>query len=296
MAARPGAGARAPLWGRRAHDCPGSASSSCGGPVPGPGGGSVYGLSGRRAPLGRGCGDGATGRGQPVEPALQPGTRCPQQTAAPSWRGPGSLVQREPRLSPHARPTCGHVQCRASAHRGSRLTGKTACVARGDGAVVSRATVVGGGRDRGGPGSRRLRGSVWPEACGGRGRGCLRALGRPAGASLQPPASVAPPRCAFNPLLGQLVEFLKKHESKGPLSCDTILKIFYQVCRAVQHMHRQKPPIIHRDLKVPPPGGRAPRAPRGPGALPVREAAAASTLEPLTSLCSSSPEPGGRFR
>uniref|UniRef100_A0A8B9YDL0 Cyclin-G-associated kinase n=1 Tax=Bos mutus grunniens TaxID=30521 RepID=A0A8B9YDL0_BOSMU len=49
---------------------------------------------------------------------------------------------------------------------------------------------------------------------------------------------------------GQLVEFLKKVESKGPLSCDTVLKIFYQTCRAVQHMHRQKPPIIHRDLKV----------------------------------------------
>ncbi|XP_062963648.1 cyclin-G-associated kinase isoform X2 [Cynocephalus volans] len=49
---------------------------------------------------------------------------------------------------------------------------------------------------------------------------------------------------------GQLVEFLKRIESKGPLSCDTVLKIFYQACRAVQHMHRQKPPIIHRDLKV----------------------------------------------
>uniref|UniRef100_A0A2I3GST1 Cyclin G associated kinase n=1 Tax=Nomascus leucogenys TaxID=61853 RepID=A0A2I3GST1_NOMLE len=49
---------------------------------------------------------------------------------------------------------------------------------------------------------------------------------------------------------GQLVEFLKKMESRGPLSCDTVLKIFYQTCRAVQHMHRQKPPIIHRDLKV----------------------------------------------
>ncbi|XP_034528140.1 LOW QUALITY PROTEIN: cyclin-G-associated kinase [Ailuropoda melanoleuca] len=49
---------------------------------------------------------------------------------------------------------------------------------------------------------------------------------------------------------GQLVEFLKKIESRGPLSCDTVLKIFYQTCRAVQHMHRQKPPIIHRDLKV----------------------------------------------
>ncbi|XP_070598412.1 cyclin-G-associated kinase-like [Erythrolamprus reginae] len=48
---------------------------------------------------------------------------------------------------------------------------------------------------------------------------------------------------------GQLVEFLKKVESKGPLSCDTVLKIFYQTYRAVQHMHKQKPPIIHRDLK-----------------------------------------------
>lgn len=49
---------------------------------------------------------------------------------------------------------------------------------------------------------------------------------------------------------GQLVEFLRRVECKGPLSCDSILKIFYQTCRAVQHMHRQKPPIIHRDLKV----------------------------------------------
>ncbi|XP_029457666.1 LOW QUALITY PROTEIN: cyclin-G-associated kinase [Rhinatrema bivittatum] len=49
---------------------------------------------------------------------------------------------------------------------------------------------------------------------------------------------------------GQLVEFLSKVESKGSLSCDTVLKIFYQSCRAVQHMHKQKPPIIHRDLKV----------------------------------------------
>ncbi|XP_066843976.1 cyclin-G-associated kinase isoform X1 [Anser cygnoides] len=49
---------------------------------------------------------------------------------------------------------------------------------------------------------------------------------------------------------GQLVEFLKKVEPKGPISCDTVLKIFYQTCRAVQHMHKQKPPITHRDLKV----------------------------------------------
>ncbi|XP_036454144.1 cyclin-G-associated kinase isoform X3 [Colossoma macropomum] len=49
---------------------------------------------------------------------------------------------------------------------------------------------------------------------------------------------------------GQLVDFVKKVEQKGPMSCDTILKIFYQSCRAVQHMHKQKPPIIHRDLKI----------------------------------------------
>ncbi|XP_053530582.1 cyclin-G-associated kinase isoform X2 [Ictalurus punctatus] len=49
---------------------------------------------------------------------------------------------------------------------------------------------------------------------------------------------------------GQLVDFVKKVELKGPMSCDTVLKIFYQSCRAVQHMHKQKPPIIHRDLKI----------------------------------------------
>lgn len=49
---------------------------------------------------------------------------------------------------------------------------------------------------------------------------------------------------------GQLVDFIKRVEQKASLSCDTVLKIFYQACRAVQHMHKQKPPIIHRDLKV----------------------------------------------
>ncbi|XP_046904516.1 cyclin-G-associated kinase isoform X2 [Hypomesus transpacificus] len=49
---------------------------------------------------------------------------------------------------------------------------------------------------------------------------------------------------------GQLVDFIKRVEQKGPMSCDTVLKIFYQSCRAVQHMHKQKPPIIHRDLKI----------------------------------------------
>lgn len=69
------------------------------------------------------------------------------------------------------------------------------------------------------------------------------------------------------------MDFLKKSESKGPLSCDTILKIFYQVCRAVQHMHRQKPPIIHRDLKVPcPPAPSRSAGPAWHGPGPVCEA------------------------
>ncbi|XP_078287718.1 cyclin-G-associated kinase isoform X5 [Rhinoraja longicauda] len=49
---------------------------------------------------------------------------------------------------------------------------------------------------------------------------------------------------------GQLVEFINKVEANGSLSCNTVLKIFYQACRGVQHMHKQKPPIIHRDLKI----------------------------------------------
>uniref|UniRef100_A0A7N6BS62 Cyclin-G-associated kinase n=1 Tax=Anabas testudineus TaxID=64144 RepID=A0A7N6BS62_ANATE len=49
---------------------------------------------------------------------------------------------------------------------------------------------------------------------------------------------------------GQLVDFIKRVEQRAPLSCDTVLKIFYQTCRGVQHMHKQKPPIIHRDLKI----------------------------------------------
>ncbi|KAK7502233.1 hypothetical protein BaRGS_00006597 [Batillaria attramentaria] len=47
---------------------------------------------------------------------------------------------------------------------------------------------------------------------------------------------------------GQLVDIL--NSQPGPLSPDLVLQVFYQTCRAVQHMHKQKPPIIHRDLKV----------------------------------------------
>ena len=47
---------------------------------------------------------------------------------------------------------------------------------------------------------------------------------------------------------GELVSVLRSRDT--PLSCDQVLQVFHQVCRAVQHMHKQKPPIIHRDLKV----------------------------------------------
>ena len=36
----------------------------------------------------------------------------------------------------------------------------------------------------------------------------------------------------------------------GPLPCDQVVPVFYQTLKAVQHMHKQKPPIVHRDLKV----------------------------------------------
>ncbi|XP_033739070.1 cyclin-G-associated kinase-like [Pecten maximus] len=47
---------------------------------------------------------------------------------------------------------------------------------------------------------------------------------------------------------GQLVDILNRRSSS--LGCDEVLQAFYQTCRATQHMHRQNPPIIHRDLKV----------------------------------------------
>jgi serine/threonine protein kinase len=35
-----------------------------------------------------------------------------------------------------------------------------------------------------------------------------------------------------------------------PFLPNQVLKIFYQVCRAVAHLQKQNPLIIHRDLKV----------------------------------------------
>ncbi|XP_071477251.1 cyclin-G-associated kinase-like [Diadema antillarum] len=47
---------------------------------------------------------------------------------------------------------------------------------------------------------------------------------------------------------GQLVDVINSHPA--PLSCDDVLQVFYQACRAVQHMHKQTPPVTHRDLKL----------------------------------------------
>ncbi|PNF37550.1 Cyclin-G-associated kinase [Cryptotermes secundus] len=47
---------------------------------------------------------------------------------------------------------------------------------------------------------------------------------------------------------GSLVDVLTNRSS--PLPVDVICRIFWQTCRAVQHMHSQQPPVIHRDLKI----------------------------------------------
>lgn len=47
---------------------------------------------------------------------------------------------------------------------------------------------------------------------------------------------------------GSLMEALQSKGQAFPLP--TILRVFYQMCRAVQHMHAQVPPIAHRDLKL----------------------------------------------
>ncbi|KAH8866509.1 Cyclin-G-associated kinase [Schistosoma japonicum] len=49
---------------------------------------------------------------------------------------------------------------------------------------------------------------------------------------------------------GQLDKYLPIPKCENPLSTNVILQIFHQCCRAVQHMHSQCPPIIHRDLKI----------------------------------------------
>ena len=45
-----------------------------------------------------------------------------------------------------------------------------------------------------------------------------------------------------------MVEILQARTS--PLEPEIITRIYYQICRAVSHMHSQTPQIIHRDLKI----------------------------------------------
>ncbi|VVC92334.1 unnamed protein product, partial [Leptidea sinapis] len=47
---------------------------------------------------------------------------------------------------------------------------------------------------------------------------------------------------------GSLMEALQHKGQAFPLP--TIVRVFYQTCKAVQHMHAQVPPIAHRDLKL----------------------------------------------
>ena len=44
-----------------------------------------------------------------------------------------------------------------------------------------------------------------------------------------------------------MLDFIK---TCGSLSMPQILQAFCQTCFAVLHLHKQTPPIIHRDLKV----------------------------------------------
>ncbi|KAL0277549.1 UNVERIFIED_CONTAM: hypothetical protein PYX00_004794 [Menopon gallinae] len=47
---------------------------------------------------------------------------------------------------------------------------------------------------------------------------------------------------------GNLVECLNNRSNAFPP--DVVCRIFWQTCKAVQHMHSQVPPVIHRDLKM----------------------------------------------
>ena len=73
--------------------------------------------------------------------------------------------------------------------------------------------------------------------------------------SLLPPSSLSPP--SLPPSLplslslslssgGELVNIVNTQS----LSPRQVLRVFYETCQAVAHMHSQTPPIIHRDIKV----------------------------------------------
>lgn len=47
---------------------------------------------------------------------------------------------------------------------------------------------------------------------------------------------------------GSLVEVLQSRTTA--FEPELIARILYQTCKALQHMHSQNPPIIHRDMKI----------------------------------------------
>ncbi|CAL8087609.1 unnamed protein product [Calicophoron daubneyi] len=49
---------------------------------------------------------------------------------------------------------------------------------------------------------------------------------------------------------GQLTQYLPTPRQEKPFSVNTIIQLMHQTCRAVQHMHSQSPPVMHRDLKI----------------------------------------------
>ncbi len=62
------------------------------------------------------------------------------------------------------------------------------------------------------------------------------------------PRSLSHHICIFV-LGGQLIKWFNDRQGKR-VPATQVLRIFHQICRAVAHMHKQNPPIIHRDLKV----------------------------------------------